>query len=1016
MVWRSASWHRPAGAIAIAVVLVIALPLRDGPRAQTTLVTPARDQPASAPSPAPRDQPVDGDDDDGAGRVDPGAAFAPARPLLAGGGLPDVPARAPDRFAVMAFENRAGVRALDWMTAGVPLSLAEKVELHLPVEPAYGPWVIPEGPAAPATPATVAAFAASVDARWVFTGWVERPDWQLRMGVSLWRVDGAPPGTPAPGRGDGAAAEAATGPGAAADPAAAAPPGNRTATRIGEVVATSPQFGDVHRLVGDAVIQLVAQAGFAVADADAAALRAPATHDLYAFTLIGRGVASLRGTLGKPDRAAATRDLERSLFIEPTVPLAQRLVGQLGLDTADSPREVQKAAGKFAYAADLDPDYLPAVRAAATAAQDAGKQDVARDLWERVVRRRPWDLDARLHLGEALWATGDADDAVHELERVIRRAPDDLRARRLIALVHADRGDLAQLAAQLEEITRRAPDDVDARLDLATAYAALRRWDDAHAAYEAVAAARPTDVTVLKLLGDVDRRRGDAAAAAAWYAKMAHVAPDDPRPPFLTGAAWLAGGDLERARRAFQPAQNLRDFKGEAYSALGAVQYLDGLYDEAIWYLKRAARLRPHVAAARTALARALLAKQQGQPGLDQVLAARTLGGAGADLDYLEGIARGQLHDRDGAAAALNAAIAAGAPVAEVRHVQQALERGEAPVPEGAPALVLPFGDVDGFAAAIDRFATLDAERAALRARFDRRVLEVLRGLGEGPDKDVAAAKALRRSCPTTAIAVPLARARALEGELWRQGLALETVYRTVALRERFGEAVGLTPAYRRRVGEVHAAWKRALAGVREVRLTLTVELGRELKVRRCREDLLTAVAADPASYGVSAAVPDEPTSVAPPRAAAPEPAIATIYVDNRECTAPIEVWVDGEQLGEAPARARGAFETRVGERALCLIEPTDAVFCGDRGTVRQAYLYDGWSATVHCRGATRAPEIAPLPGAAGSGEGGAGGAGGGEGEGSGAGSGDSGGGEAGFGGQAGAASGTGTGTGTGSD
>ncbi|MCB9575089.1 MAG: hypothetical protein H6709_23690, partial [Kofleriaceae bacterium] len=55
MVWRSASWHRPAGAIAIAVVLVIALPLRDGPRAQTTLVTPARDQPASAPSPAPRD-------------------------------------------------------------------------------------------------------------------------------------------------------------------------------------------------------------------------------------------------------------------------------------------------------------------------------------------------------------------------------------------------------------------------------------------------------------------------------------------------------------------------------------------------------------------------------------------------------------------------------------------------------------------------------------------------------------------------------------------------------------------------------------------------------------------------------------------------------------------------------------------------------------------------------------------------------------------------------------------------
>jgi hypothetical protein len=36
------------------------------------------------------------------------------------------------------------------------------------------------------------------------------------------------------------------------------------------------------------------------------------------------------------------------------------------------------------------------------------------------------------------------------------------------------------------------------------------------------------------------------------------------------------------------------------------------------------------------------------------------------------------------------------------------------------------------------------------------------------------------------------------------------------------------------------------------------------------------------------------------------------------------------------------------GERSLCLLPPGSAQ-CGDRGTVRQVYLHDGWSVTMHC-------------------------------------------------------------------
>ncbi len=909
--------RRRRGGITLAIAVAI-----------STMVTPAS-RPARAQATLfPTDpQPVEGMDDLDPDEApdDPAAAFAPARALIRRGDLPAIPARPPDRFAAMAFANRSGVRALDWMSAGVPFALAEKVEHQLRLEPGYDTWVVPAGPVAPATVAQVASFAATRQARWIWTGWVERPDWKLRMGITLWQVDAG------------------------------------VATSLGEVVAESAQFGDVHRMIGDAVIELAGRAKLAVGEAEAAALRASLTRDLYAFTLLGRGLAHHLGTAGAPNEALATRDLERAVFVEPTVAAAQRLVGELWLRKAATPRAVARAAGKFAYAADLDRDYLPALRATAVAAQAAGKQDIAAELWERIVRRRPWDLEARVQLGEARWATGDGEGAVRELERVVQRAPDDLRARRVIALVHAEQGDLARLVGQLEEISRRAPDDVAARVDLGAAYAALGRFDEAHATYAAVVAARPDDVTVLKLLGDVDRRRGDARAAAGWYARMASVAPDDPRPPFLGALALIAAGEIDQARRTLLPAQNLAEHKGDAYAALGAIQYLAGLYDEALWYLKRAARMEPHRPGVRKALARTLLMTGQGAAALDQLAAARLLGGEGGDLDYLEGIGRAQVGDDDAARIALRAATAAGAAAAEVRRVLVAIDRDEVPLPEGAPPLNVRFGDVEVFAQAIDQFAAIDARLAAIRARFDGEVLAVLDALGEGPRKDPKAARAggWVRVCPIQAVARPWARARAVEREVWRVGLVLEESYRTIALFDELGEAAGLTPAYRRRASDVRGAWRRARFAVREIRATLQGGLARELKARRCKDDILAAVAAR-APEARAPVVAADPEGAA---AAATRPAAkATLYVDNRECSGPLELWIDGVKVGDAPGRARSAFEGRVGQRPLCLIEPSDAAFCGDRGTVRQAYLHDGWSATIHCRGSTHSA-VAPLPG-----------------------------------------------------
>ncbi len=866
----------------------------------------------------------------------PGLASPTPKVLTRGGDLPPIPRDPPDRFAVMAFENRTPVRAMDWTTAGIPLTLAEKVEQAIGLVPAYDAWVIPEGRAVPVSPAAVAAFAIARNARWIFTGWVERPNWELRLAIALWKVEGG------------------------------------VATRIGEVESTR-KFEEVHAMTGDAVAALAATAGWSIDEEARAELGVKVTRDLYALTLIGRGLAHLRGTVSAANLKLAEHDLERAIFIEPTLPVGQRLAGQLLLDYPKDPqdpkavaRSTAKAAGKFAYAADLAPKYLPAVIAAAAAARRASKPDIARDLYDRIVRARPWDLDARVYLGEALWQTGDGEAALRELERVVERSPDDLRARRLIALVHSDRGELDQLVDALEEIAQRAPDDLEVRLDLGAAYAALDRWDDARATYLEVAALRPDDPQVLKLVGDVEQKRGDADAAAAWYFKMEKAAPDDPRPPFLIGQAWLSAGRLDRAHKALIRTQKHREYLGEAYAALGAVQYLLGKHDEALWYLKRATQKRPHSAAARVAVARVLLYKRFGAQALTQVAAARTLGGEGAELDYLAAIGNAQIGDLAAAKKSVAAALSRSPGMPEAKRAQEAIDRGAVPEIEGAPAIDLPFGDIDAFEDAIDRFLAAEAAMQRVRKTLDDNFLKGLAALAEGPGKDLskeARKRARPRSCPLAQVARPYAIARRLEKELYRRGLVLEEAYRRVDALDDLGEGVGLTPDYRRKIAEVRRGWRRARVGVREVRSELTVGLGRELKARHCSEPLLAAAAARPDLYGA----PKKVGVAAPVKQAARPPAKGTIYIDNRECTDAIELWIDGEPIGEAPGGQRSAFDAAVGQRLLCLLVPGESGACGDRGTVRQAYLHDGWSTIVHCRGRRRR-DIDALPGKGGMG------------------------------------------------
>ncbi len=830
------------------------------------------------------------------------AVAAPAVPDFAIG---------PPVLAVTPFENHAGGKGLDWLVAGAPFELAEKAQGVVDVDVVGGPLIVP-GEHVPAMGDTVAAFAQRRGASFVATGWFDRVGDQIRLDVIVWKV--AVPGQP-----------------------------------VATVAAEAQRSGDPKRfdaLLGDVMTEVWATAGLApglAADPTRIArLHRVLAPDAYPVELMGRGLGELTGALGgSVDLKAAQHDLERATFIAPTLYEAQLLYGEVLARTGD----VKQAASKINYALDLAPDDDRALRAAATVASAAGKWQLAVDLSSKLVTHRPWDLDAREQLGAALWQVGEPAAAAHQLEQVTERLPDRLSARRVLALIHASRGETRKLVAELEAIAVRAPADLDIKADLAAAYGALGKWPQATKALELVAAARPNDVALAIRVGDGHRKTGDVAGALAWYARAATLAPTSSLPAFAAAQTLLDAGQRAEAERAYAQLIRSPDSRdaAAAEAELGALAVVEGHAADAIAHLTRAAKIEPRTLATRRWLAAAELAAGDAPAALTQLEPALAAWPRDAGLHYLAGIARAQSGDPATARTELAAALASSPGDRAARAALASLDAGARltlvlPAPPDRP-----WGDADAIAGALDRYDQIAATMAIVRAAYQGYVLSILGVLGKGPEARPTGVKL--NGCPVTAIASWWANAQAALARYERLGIELEADYRFVERHDALGLTAGLLPNARTQVAAAKKSFALALADVGELRAEWSRELGPELRVVGCTDRLLAAAVADPARYHVI--VEDKPPPIPKSTALRATPH-ATFYVDNTQCKDSVDVWVDGAELGQVDGGKRGALVAPAGERTMCLLGSTPQQ-CGDRGTVREVYLHDGWTVTLQC-------------------------------------------------------------------
>jgi Flp pilus assembly protein TadD len=483
------------------------------------------------------------------------------------------------------------------MSSGAAFLVGEKVESVAALRPVYGPYVAPAGPPVAVNAGSVAAFAGKSGARWVFTGWVARPNWELQIGIALWKVEG---GKAAP---------------------------------VGEVVRRG-EFNKLPDFASEAIGELCEKASVPLGSEDRARLARRPTGDFYAFTLFGRGLSAALGTEDKIDLEKANKNVQRSVFVDPQLTEGQRVLAEI----LKAQGKDKKAKGRLGYALSLRPDYYPAIVALGKLAREDRKMDRARELYEQALRLRPWDLEARFQLGKSLWDVGDVDGSFREMSRVLKHRPKDIRARRVLVMIHASRGDNADLVKELQAVADLDPSDETTRMDLAAAYASIGKLDLAVKAYEGIVEKNPKQVSALKFLGDLYKRQGNVDRAIQYYGKAMKAEPGDPRPYFLLGAIYMDRGREKDAKRIYQKAQRFKRYLPETFNNLGAIAYREGNLGESMWYHRRAVMWRPSSARYRYNYALSLSASRYVDAALAQVDRALKIEPNHVELHYLRGV------------------------------------------------------------------------------------------------------------------------------------------------------------------------------------------------------------------------------------------------------------------------------------------------------------------------------------------------------------------------------------------
>ncbi len=363
--------------------------------------------------------------------------------------------------------------------------------------------------------------------------------------------------------------------------------GERRLAEAAEVARSLASGDDAEALVSAALLRHLAQDPAGAAELCQRTLQQHPDH-AAALNHLGRALHNL----GRTEKALAA--FERAVAVAPDFAEAWHNLAHV----LRARGQLHRARQAFETALEHAPGFLSARLQLGVTLYAMDQPQPALDCFESVLARTPDEVEAHVGAGLALHLLGRMKEARAHYERALQLAPEHQAAHYYLGCLLNAIGDSAAAIASLQRALQLQPDDVEAWAELAGVYEQDSRIDDAAQVVERGLALAPAHPALNLEAAKLERRRGDARAAAERLRRI------DPRrlPSRTAQQYWFELGqaldrceDIAGAMRAFETGNALaaRSLRRQAINPKAFDQKLDQLFD---WLGRDAPGSRPQPA------------------------------------------------------------------------------------------------------------------------------------------------------------------------------------------------------------------------------------------------------------------------------------------------------------------------------------------------------------------------------------------------------------------------------------
>lgn len=416
------------------------------------------------------------------------------------------------RLLVLPFQNVDGRKDTQYLTLGLALILAERLEAEPKLRLINGPLVLTAEQAASgreASEASLVSLAQATGADTILTGRYSGDPEHWSLTTELFAViDGR---LRPIGQGEAS--------------------GNQITTVIGKSgkKLSAVSMANIQVMLAVTTASAFAQADRPLSPDMVADLYRPSTRDSWAFIQLSRAYAKLLlpavTKTGAPQTDPHSRGTvtalgiaEYAVRVDPKYYEAQRLYAYLLGNAADTARARNKARIHYEEALKIRGNDIRVLMPLGRLEAVDGNHDIARKYLGQAIAINPNDAEPHYWLGKTLAGLDESAGAIAELEKARNLNSFHLEARReLVRLYSADKR-YGDAILELKIIVAAAPQDSVAALELAACLRANGQWHEAAIAYQEAAARFPQDARPLKFLGDLLVSQGSADEARSFYA------------------------------------------------------------------------------------------------------------------------------------------------------------------------------------------------------------------------------------------------------------------------------------------------------------------------------------------------------------------------------------------------------------------------------------------------------------------------------------------------------------------